>query len=74
MKVFLNYLIAFLLVFIFLSCVSGKKNITDVQNPEFSKNSYRVMFYNVENLFDIENDPIKNDDEFTPEGSRYWSK
>lgn len=33
----------------------------------------RIMFYNVENLFDTEDDPNKNDDEFTPTGMRAWS-
>ncbi|HOZ30992.1 MAG TPA: endonuclease [Bacteroidales bacterium] len=73
MKVFLHYLIYFFFVFVFFSCVSGKKSTDKVQNPEFSKNSYRVMFFNAENLFDTEDDPLKNDEEFTPEGSRYWS-
>lgn len=31
------------------------------------------MFYNVENLFDTENDPATNDDEFTPMGDRHWN-
>lgn len=33
----------------------------------------RIAFYNVENLFYPENDSLKNDDEFTPEGIRFWS-
>jgi len=33
---------------------------------------YRVMFYNVENLFDTIDDPLKNDAEFTPEGIKSW--
>lgn len=37
------------------------------------KSQYRLMFYNLENLFDIENDPATNDDEFTPGGSRRWT-
>lgn len=32
------------------------------------------MFYNVENLFDTEDDPQKDDDEFLPEGIRRWSR
>lgn len=42
--------------------------------------SVRVMFYNVENLFDIHNDPLTADDDFLPSGvmrwssSRYWKK
>jgi predicted extracellular nuclease len=31
-----------------------------------------VVFYNVENLFDLENEPGKNDGEFTPEGEKNW--
>lgn len=30
------------------------------------------MFYNVENLFDTIDNPLKNDDEFLPHGSRHW--
>jgi len=36
-------------------------------------NSERIVFYNVENLFDIFNDFLKRDDEFTPEGDRNWN-
>lgn len=32
-----------------------------------------VMFYNVENLFDTENDPNVNDEEFLPDGLRRWN-
>ena len=32
-----------------------------------------AAFYNVENLFDLENDPLTNDDEFTPEGRQKWT-
>ena len=31
------------------------------------------MFYNVENLFDTFDDSLKNDEEFLPEGDRFWS-
>lgn len=34
---------------------------------------YTVMFYNVENLFDTEDDTTKNDEEFLPEGTRRWT-
>lgn len=33
-----------------------------------------VAFYNVENLFDTENDPEKEDDDFTPEGRLAWDE
>ncbi|NOY97346.1 MAG: endonuclease [Chlorobi bacterium] len=31
------------------------------------------MFYNVENLFDTEDDPQTADEEFTPSGDRHWT-
>ncbi|MFZ2339512.1 MAG: endonuclease/exonuclease/phosphatase family protein [Bacteroidales bacterium] len=36
--------------------------------------SLRVMFYNVENLFDTEDDSIKDDIEFLPGGLMRWNK
>lgn len=32
----------------------------------------RIVSYNVENLFDCENDPLTDDDSFTPEGDHQW--
>jgi len=40
-------------------------------------NTYKirtVAFYNVENLFDIENDSLTFDDDRTPEGKDHWTK
>jgi len=34
----------------------------------------RVMFYNVENLFDTFNDSLTEDDEFLPEGMMRWNR
>ncbi len=33
----------------------------------------RLMFYNVENLFDIYDDTLKNDDDFLPDGVLRWN-
>lgn len=35
---------------------------------------YKVVFYNIENFFDTVNEPEVNDDEFTPEGPKRWTK
>jgi predicted extracellular nuclease len=35
--------------------------------------SFRIVFYNVENYFDAVDDSLTRDEEFTPEGTRYWS-
>ena len=42
-------------------------------SPVAAQNTFRVMFYNVENLFDTLDEPDKEDDEFTPEGIRHWN-
>lgn len=59
------------LIFIagFLLLVAARQQ----SNPSDDYQRYRLMFYNVENLFDTENDPNTNDDEFTPGGSRHWT-
>ncbi|WP_139249781.1 endonuclease/exonuclease/phosphatase family protein [Mariniphaga anaerophila] len=52
-------------LFLFVSCSSWKnaayRNMT-------------VVFYNVENLFDVENEPGKSDGEFTPDGQKNWDE
>lgn len=46
-------------------------------NKAFSQEKqYKIAcigFYNLENLYDTLNDPNKNDEEFTPEGTNKWS-
>lgn len=34
----------------------------------------RIMFWNVENAFWPEDDPSRDDDEFTPQGTRHWTQ
>lgn len=50
-----------ILLFFLCLCVYGQDN-------------FRVMFYNVENLFDTLDNPQKNDEEFLPDGHRRWSQ
>jgi predicted extracellular nuclease len=40
----------------------------------YGQSNFRVMFYNVENLFDTSDNPHKNDNEFLPDGQRHWSQ
>lgn len=35
---------------------------------------FRVMSYNVENLFDTHDNPLKADDEYLPSGNRHWTQ
>jgi hypothetical protein len=41
--------------------------------PQEAAIPVRIMFYNVENLFDIYDDPLTDDDEFLPSGLRRWN-
>lgn len=38
-----------------------------------AQNSFRVVFYNVENLFDTKDNPETDDDDWLPKGSQRWS-
>lgn len=68
-----NFLYVLFFVFIILGVDVFAQ--TDRERPVF-----RVMEYNVENLFDCQHDSLKDDYEFLPEGSynwtrsRYWKK
>lgn len=42
------------------------------QSQEYQLHS--IAFYNVENLFDTEDDPTTFDEDFTPKGSYHWTK
>ncbi len=53
-----------LLAFLNLSCNTGKY---------IARRHLTIAFYNVENLFDLVDDPHKNDQEFTPESEKKWT-
>lgn len=42
-------------------------------SPIMAENCFRVMSYNVENFFHPEHDSLKNDWEFTKDGTRHWT-
>jgi len=42
--------------------------------PALAQQSFVVMSYNVENLFDLEDNPQRDDDEFLPEGNHHWTR
>lgn len=60
----MNKFCHFLILFLFFFTIKG---IT--QSEQF-----RVAFYNVENLFDLEDHPEKLDDDFTPTGKQQWTQ
>ena len=42
-------------------------------SPVVAQESFRMMFWNVENLFDTKDDPRKNDNEYLPDAVRHWN-
>ncbi len=60
------------LIILFFVIVVGGQPVT-AQTSDEPSDTLRLMFYNVENLFDPFDDSLTNDDEFTNEGARHWS-
>jgi len=58
---------------VFLLACTPPKNASDKHNTNTNSINYTVGFYNVENLFDTEDDPLINDDEFTDSGEKEWN-
>lgn len=54
----------FFLLFLIFSVLGYGQNSSTI---------YRIAFYNVENLFDVYDDPEKQDDEFLPYGIKGWN-
>ncbi len=60
-----------LIPFLLLSLIVTNSCGQEKSKPSDEK--FRIMFYNVENLFDPFDDPLKNDQEFVSGGVRGWS-
>lgn len=43
-------------------------------SAQTAKENYVIGFYNLENLFDIYDDPAKNDQQFLPDGANQWTE
>ncbi len=48
--------------------------LSGVAQKSMERKDFRLLFYNVENLFDTRNDIETQDEEFTPRGTKYWSR
>ncbi len=58
-----SFIVAALLLLMSLSASAQK-----------TQQNYVIGFYNLENLFDTYDDPVKNDSEFLPEGKNKWTQ
>lgn len=64
-------LLAFKFSLIFMTFLFGQQHLT--AQADTGELYFRTAFYNVENLFDTTDEPLKLDDEFTPEGDKEWT-
>ena len=64
----IRFTAALIAIFVFVStgCLNSK------EPTPAKKKSFVVAFYNLENLFDTVNDPLKNDEEFLPDTEKLW--
>lgn len=51
----------------------GCKSVTNTTTPNKKTDGFSVAFYNVENLFDVEDDPKTSDNEYTPNSDKKWT-
>lgn len=56
-------------IWLIISCIYLFNNSLSAQDTS----TYLIGFYNVENLFNPNDDSLKNDDAFTPTGSYHWT-
>lgn len=62
-----------LFLFFNISDLYAQDNVQD--KPKMPvRGDYRLMFYNVENLFDWYDDRLTGDDDFLPAGKMHWTK
>lgn len=61
--------LSLLLCLILTLLITSHSSLASLKNDS----TYTIMFYNVENLFDIDNDPTTIDEEFLPNGDRFWN-
>ena len=54
----------YIFFFIFFLCLAF---------PALAQESFRILFWNTENLFDCKDDSQKNDNEFLPDATRHWT-
>lgn len=66
-------LLAFVALLAFGSCSTTKQTTRGKDGREY--NAYAIAFYNLENLYDYEDDPNnKGDDDFLPTGPYHWTQ
>ncbi len=69
------YITAIFVIGLFACKTNKNTKVDDIAGFKETERGYlRIMFYNVENLFDVFDDSLKNDNEFLPYGDKHWTK
>lgn len=75
MKRILSMSASALALLLLAACGSTQKvKVADYESDKWARKQLVVMSYNVENFFNPEDDPNKNDDDFSPNGSYRWTE
>ena len=73
-----NFIFTALTLLVISGCNGQQENsskaIAGNSTAKTTAQDFGVLFYNVENLFDTENDPAIDDDEFLPEGEKRYTQ
>jgi len=71
----LAYTLGLIILPVFILFSQDQEKLPEDFHPEpRGADGLRVMFYNVENLFDTKDDTLKQDQEFLPDGPRNWNE
>ena len=54
-------------------CFALFVSLQGIQAQQADTLTFRVVSYNVENLFDTRHDSLKDDREFLPQSTRHWN-
>lgn len=65
--------ILILIAIIVAACNATRTSTLTTTNHKATKDTLIIMSYNIENYFHCEDDTLKNDEAFTPEGNYHWN-
>ncbi|MCF8296985.1 MAG: endonuclease [Saprospiraceae bacterium] len=68
----LLFIACFLIFFLTIWSQNKSANADSFDSTPREDKGVRIVFYNAENLFDIYDDSLKRDEDFTPKGKNHW--
>jgi len=74
MRILKFIFLTFLLIFPSKAFLQEDSFLKDFDDDIRGKYGLRIMFYNLENFFDVHNDSITQDDDYTAFGMKHWGR